>query len=123
APMIAWVRDTINDRLNGLLLNWYDGRLGHYIGKHRDSRVKMIQGTPIVTISLGDERVFRLAPWRQSDQGIVDFPARDGTVFVMPYDTNLVWTHAVPASRRHQGRRISVTVRGFVEGNEMASRK
>ena len=63
--------DTVDDRLNGLLLNWYDGRLGHYIGKHRDSRVNMIHGAPIVTISLGEERSFRLAPWRRPDQDTV----------------------------------------------------
>ncbi len=118
APLLGWARTTIDDRLNGLLLNWYDGRLGHYIGKHRDSRVNMIHGAPIVTISLGEERTFRLAPWRRLDQDPVDFLARDGTVFVMPYETNLAWTHAVPASRRLRGRRISVTLRAFVESNE-----
>ena len=114
APLLAWVRQGVDDRLNGLLVNWYDGKLGHYIGPHRDSLINMIEGDPIVTISLGEERTFRLCPWR--GRGFVDFPARDGTVFVMPYGTNLAWTHAVPASRRHTGRRISVTLRGFLEG-------
>lgn len=117
APLLTWARDTVDDRLNGLLLNWYDGRLGHYIGQHRDSRVNMIHGSPIVTISLGEKRTFRLAPWRRIDPRAVDFQADDGTVFVMPYETNLAWTHAVPASRRYTGRRISVTWRAFVESS------
>jgi alkylated DNA repair dioxygenase AlkB len=110
-PFFDWVRTAIDERLNGILLNWYDGRLGHYIGKHRDSTTNMIKGAPIVTISLGEERVFRLRPLKE--KVIVDFPAENSTVFIMPYDTNLAWTHEVPRSARHQGRRISVTLRAF----------
>lgn len=36
-PFLGWARRAVNDRLNGLLLNWYDGDLGHYTGPHRDS--------------------------------------------------------------------------------------
>lgn len=97
---------------NGILLNWYDGALGHYSGKHRDSWANMIDGAPIVTISLGDERVFRLRPWRSAGTPI-DFAAVSGAVFIMPYETNLAWTHEVPKSARHTGRRISVTLRAF----------
>jgi alkylated DNA repair dioxygenase AlkB len=112
-PLLTWARDTVHARLNGLLLNWYEGSLGHYIGKHRDSRVNMVHGAPIVTVSFGEERIFRLAPWRGSGQ--IDFSAQDGSVFVMPYETNLAWTHAVPHYRRYTGRRISVTLRAFTE--------
>ena len=59
-PYSAWAQKHIDAQLNGILLNWYDGSLGHYIGKHRDSTKNMIKGAPIVTISLGEERVFRL---------------------------------------------------------------
>src|SRR5690606_27068782 len=92
--LVSWCRERIDDRLNGLLRNWYDGSLGHYIGKHRDSRTRMVSGAPIVTISFGESRVFRLRPWKGSTRA-VDFPARNGSVFVMPFDTNLAWTHEV----------------------------
>lgn len=110
-PLLDWSRGIVATELNGILLNWYDGSRGHYIGKHRDSTTNMVTGSPIVTISFGEERKFRLRPWRQT--GFQDFPARDGTVFVMPYDTNLAWTHEVPPSAKRQGRRISVTIRAF----------
>ena len=112
APLLDWARAAVDGRLNGVLVNWYDGALRHYIGRHRDSTMNLVEGGPIVTISFGEERVFRLRPWRGS--GAVDFPARDGTVFVMPYETNRAWTHEVPHSSRRTGRRISVTLRGFV---------
>ena len=111
-PLLDWSRRIVTTELNGILLNWYDGSKGHYIGKHRDSINNMVMGSPIVTISFGEERTFRLRPWRQS--GFRDFPARDGTVFVMPYETNLAWTHEVPTRAKRQGRRISITIRAFV---------
>ena len=60
-PFLTWAKEAIDGRLNGVLVNWYDGSLGHYIGRHRDSRVNMVSGAPIVTISFGEERIFRLA--------------------------------------------------------------
>lgn len=111
-PYQDWARRAIDDRLHGLLVNWYDGDLGHYIGPHHDSVKEMVRGAPIVTISLGEERVFRLShPTRKMTR---DFRAESGTVFLMPYDTNLAWKHAVPRFARHRGRRISLTLRAFL---------
>jgi alkylated DNA repair dioxygenase AlkB len=113
-PLRAWARETIDGRLNGVLVNWYDGSLGHYIGRHRDSRANMVAGGPIVTVSFGEERVFRLRPWPQArKEQRIDFQACNGRVFVMPFETNLAWTHEVPSSSKWKGRRISVTLRVF----------
>jgi alkylated DNA repair dioxygenase AlkB len=110
-PILAWSRDVVDDELNGLLLNWYDGQLGHYIGPHHDSTTRMVVGVPIVTISLGEGRIFRLSHPRTKRRR--DFSAREGTVFVMPYETNLAWKHGVPRFARWRGRRISITIRAF----------
>ena len=110
-PYLDWARETIFPELNGILVNWYDGQFDHYIGKHRDSVSNMIEGAPIATVSLGEERKFRMRPWKQS--GFLDFPATAGSVFVIPYETNLAWTHEVPPSKKLNGRRISVTMRAF----------
>lgn len=116
SPFLRWAQDAINQNLNGLLLNWYDGQLGHYIGRHRDSIKYLIPGTPIVTISLGDERTFRLRPWPAKPQTEpIDFPARHGTVFIMPWETNRAFTHEVPISKGQIGCRISVTIRAFTK--------
>ncbi len=110
-PYRRWARETIDPRLNGLLLIWYDAVLGHYIGKHRDSTKNMRDGAPIVTMSFGASRVFRLRPYR--GRGFRDFPVDDGRVFVMPYATNLAWTHEVPKRVGDRGRRVSLTLRAF----------
>lgn len=109
--LLRWGRTDIHPQLNGLLLNWYEGRLRHYIGPHHDSIKNMVHDAPIVTISLGEERVFRLThPKTKMSR---DFAAVDGTVFIMPFDTNRAWKHQVPRFARWQGRRISVTLRAF----------
>jgi alkylated DNA repair dioxygenase AlkB len=109
-PFLRWSRGRIDDRLNGLLLNWYDGELGHYIGPHNDETMDLVPGAPFVTISFGEERVFRLT---QPEKAKRDFLAQAGTVFIMPYNTNLTWKHSVPKRARYRGRRISITLRAF----------
>jgi alkylated DNA repair dioxygenase AlkB len=99
-------------QMHGLLLNWYDGP-GHYIGPHHDSTRDMVPGTPIITISFGETRVFRLTRGKGDKKEDRDFPAEHGAVFVMPFDTNLAWKHSVPKSARYRDRRISVTLRAF----------
>jgi alkylated DNA repair dioxygenase AlkB len=69
----------------------------------------MIRGAPIVTISFGEARKFRLQKGTKKH----DFLATAGTVFVLPFATDRVWKHSVPKSARYRGRRISVTLRAF----------
>jgi alkylated DNA repair dioxygenase AlkB len=113
APLLQWSKEAIDARLNGLLVNWYDGRLDHYIGPHRDSTTDLEPGTPIVTISLGEERLFRLRKWKSKDSPPVDLVVTDGSVLIIPWETNLEFTHEVPRFARYRGRRTSVTLRAF----------
>ena len=110
-PFLCWAREELDGRLNGLLLNWYDAGQGHYIGAHRDSTAGLVAGTPIVTISLGATRTFRLRS--RADKAVVDFRADHGTVFIIPWATNLKLTHEVPYRKNATGRRISITARAF----------
>lgn len=71
----------------------------------------MVDGAPIVTISLGEERLFRVS--LKNAKARRDFAASDGMVFIMLYETNLVWKHSVPRFARYKGRRISITLRAF----------
>jgi alkylated DNA repair dioxygenase AlkB len=112
AGFLDWGRQNVDPRLHGLLLNWYDGRLGHYIGAHRDDIRDLVPESPILTISLGETRVFRMRPYK--GKGFKDFPMQNGQAIVVPADTNQAWTHEVPHSKEHFGRRISVTLRGYL---------
>lgn len=109
APLLEWAQAAI------------DGRLGHSIGAHRDSTKHMVAGTPIVTVSLGEERAFRLRPWKGS--GYRDFRATHGSVFIMPYDTNQAWMHEVPHAANYRGHRISITLGAFTSGGAVAAER
>lgn len=111
-PFLDWSRKHIHPALSGLLVNWYEGP-GHYIGPHHDHTANLIAGAPIITISFGETRTFRLSRGLGSEKQTLDFAAPNGKVFVLPYLTNRVWKHAVPKSTRYTGRRISVTLRAF----------
>ena len=113
-PFLEWARHLHPDLgiLNGLLLNWYDPEMGHYIGRHRDSETGLVPGSPIITISLGGERLFRMKPHGATVPKI-DIPVSDGDIVVIPWKTNKAWTHEVPKLTRFTERRISITVRAF----------
>ena len=111
ALLLNWSQLQIDTRFNGLLVNWYDGVLGHRIGAHRDDEKELLVGAPIVTISFGERRMFRLRRWQ--GEGRHDIEITDASVLVLPHATNLAFTHEVPASKRLVGRRISVTIRAF----------
>lgn len=110
-PFMDWAKENVDARLNGLLLNWYDGQHRHYIGAHRDDLRDMVPGSPIVTISLGQERMFRMRPYKKA--GFQDFAMPNGSAIVIPFETNLHWTHEVPHKAEYDGRRISVTLRAY----------
>ena len=110
-PHVEWAQGHVDERLNGLLVNWYDGRLGHYIGAHRDERRWLYPGSSIVTLSFGEERVLRFRKLRTP--GFHDVAAPNGTVIVIPWETNLEWTHEVPKTKRAVDRRVSITLRAF----------
>lgn len=108
-PYLRWARETIEQFLNGILMNFYEE--GHYIGPHQDDTRQLIQGTPIVTISLGEERIFRLTQKKKKLKH--DLVAGNGTVLVLPWATNKTWHHEVPHFKRYRERRISITLRAF----------
>ena len=111
-PYLQWCQSEIDARINGLFVNWHDGSLNHYHGKHRDSVQGLIHDTPIVTVSLGEQRVFRLRTYPDG-RPLQDITLDNGDLVVIPWETNQKWTHEVPKFARYKGRRISVTMRAF----------
>lgn len=114
---LPWLREVVDPRLNGLLVNWYDGAKGHCIGPHRDQAKDLVQGSPIVTVSLGQARQFRLTG-RMHRDGIDmlmkhTLVVENGSVVVLSWQVNAVWKHGVPHLQRYQGRPVSITARAF----------
>ncbi|MEN0064907.1 MAG: alpha-ketoglutarate-dependent dioxygenase AlkB [Myxococcota bacterium] len=112
APVLTWAQQ-LEPRFDGLLLNWYDGALGERIGPHRDSIQGLVPETPIMTLSFGATRTFRMRGHPPAGQPAIDLQASHGHAIVIPWDTNRVYSHAVPHFKRDTGRRISITIRAF----------
>lgn len=110
-PLLEWTRRAVDPRLNGLLVNWYDGGREHRIAPHKDSPVRRVAGCPIVTVSLGAPRTFQMILRKRR----VSLRVGDGSVVIVPDATNRRFAHAVPHLADDRGRRISVTVRAFEE--------
>ena len=109
-PYLDWSKQ-FNSAYNGLLLNWYDSDLKHYIGKHRDSEVGLVNGSHIITISIGADRLLRMREVGQ--KGFDDLLIGNGDVVVIPWSTNKKFTHEIPYLSRYPGKRISITIRAF----------
>ena len=108
-PYLDWTRSAVDVRINGLLVNWYDGGSEHRIAQHKDAPDRRIDGCPIVTISLGDSRTFLMHVSKRELPFVVGM--RD--VIVIPDTTNDRHAHSVPLRTGNSGRRISVTLREF----------
>jgi alkylated DNA repair dioxygenase AlkB len=70
-------------------------------------------GSDIIIISLGEERVFRFRKFKTKEPPI-DFIVKDKSILVIPWDTNMAYTHEVPHFARYKGKRVSLTFRTFI---------
>ena len=109
---LTWVQANVCDSANGIFVNWHDGSLGHYHGAHRDSTRGLVTGTPITTISFGEQRTLRMRPF-PAKSPFVNFDFQDGQAIVIPWTTNQHWYHEIPKSKRNKGLRVSITIRSF----------
>ena len=103
--------------LNGALLNWYDGELGHYIGRHADDERQLAAHAPIVSLSFGAPRRFRFtragADWAKHEKVVVELG--DGDALVMGGQTQRTHKHEIMKLRQRdpRGRRVNLTLRAF----------
>lgn len=115
-PIIQKVLDEVNEReptieYNGILVNWYkDG--SEYIGPHSDDEKDLVDNAPIYSVSLGQERVFRIHP-KGKGKYIRDIMMEDGMLIKMCGNMQKEYKHSVPANKKYPGPRINLTIRAF----------
>eukprot|EP00798_Chlamydomonas_sp_ICE-L_P010697 gene10697-12393_t len=122
---------------NGLLVNWYQvGNKGgndymgahlddeneldgnDYMGAHSDDEKELVVGAPILSISLGQERIFRVSSKPQTPKLSQDFVMPGSSYIIMGGPKmQAQYKHAVPkvngAKGKGLGRRINITFRVF----------
>jgi len=105
------------NKFNEVLVNWYaDGT--EYIGAHSDDERNLLKNSPIVTISLGSSRTFRIRD-RQTKEIVRDYVLNNRSVGVMGGQFQREFKHEVVKVGGKKGQnigpRISITLRKFRE--------
>jgi len=107
--VVDWANSLGIGEFNQLLVNWYaDGT--RYIGSHADNTTPLVPGSPIVTISLGAERCFRIRTHR--GERVLDVRPADRDVLIMGGAFQAEFKHEITKVAT-AGPRVSLTLRCF----------
>lgn len=104
------MQDLAETSFNSVLANLYrDHRDG--MGLHADDERELGPEPTIASLSLGEERVFRLKHRHRKDLSPIRLPLPSGSLLLMRGKTQQNWKHEVPKSRAPCGPRINLTFR------------
>ncbi|MDP5052445.1 MAG: alpha-ketoglutarate-dependent dioxygenase AlkB [Congregibacter sp.] len=113
-PLLADLRGRIQDlcaaSFNSVLANQYRDHRDS-MGLHADDERELGAQPVIASLSLGEERVFRLKHRHDKSIKPLRLPLASGTLLVMRGDTQANWRHEVPKQTRPCGPRINLTFR------------
>lgn len=116
-PFWDWATTTEYGPFNQMLVNWYQNG-HHYIGAHSDDETFMKPDTPIVSISLGASRKFRIRE-KKTNMIVKDIMMSHGMILVMGGNFQKEFKHEVPKIGGKKGevtgRRINITFRCFLD--------
>lgn len=108
---------------NAVLVNRYGP--GDTVDYHADNE-KRLAPAPIVSVSLGDERTFRIRPTGKDTAARLETGGehliarlRRGDVVVMSHSMQRHYVHEVPTFKRDVGVRINLTFRQYVGGDRV----
>jgi alkylated DNA repair dioxygenase AlkB len=107
--VVDWANSLGMGEFQALLVNWY-ATGSHYIGAHSDNTAPLVHGSPIITVSLGATRCFRVRT--RAGQRVIDLHPADGDFIVMGGAFQAEFKHEITKVAR-AGPRISITLRRF----------
>lgn len=115
--VLLYINSYMGTSFNGILLNIYpDGK--HYIGAHSDAEKDLCKCCPVVGISLGVDRKFRIRKINDelmnNGKKFLDIITKHGQVLVMGGDFQKTYKHEIPIESTVSGARISLTFRHHV---------
>lgn len=106
----ARVESMSEEQFNSVLLNLYRNERDS-MGLHADDEPELGVNPTIASLSLGEERVFRMKHKRQKELKPLRLNLANGSLLLMRGATQANWKHEVPKSRHPCGPRISLTFR------------
>jgi len=110
-PAIKEAMETLNrvldTQLNSCLANFYaDG--SEYISAHQDNEKTIAPNSPVVAVSLGETRTFRIRD-SKTNKIVLDLPLPSGSVVIMRNQVD--YKHEIPKQLKKRGSRWSLTFR------------
>lgn len=117
-PLKKYIDNTFgNGGKFNVLVNWYPD--GHsYIGKHSDDERQLVPDSPIISLSLGAERKFRIRRKGDKPDIILDLPLVNRKLVMMGGKMQKFFTHEIPKISGKKGSetgpRINITFRRFM---------
>jgi len=97
-------------KFNSVLANLYrDGR--DSMGCHADNEKELGRNPVIASLSLGDERLFRIA--HNKTRHKLDILLGHGDLLIMAGALQHCWRHSLPKTRQHKTERINLTFRNI----------
>jgi alkylated DNA repair dioxygenase AlkB len=114
-PILLKLKKLIDSKLdhkfNSCLLNLYrDGKDSN--GPHSDNEKELGENPLIASLSLGEERLFRLM--KKKEKKKIDLLLPSGSLLVMKGPLQKHWKHTIPKSLRALGPRINLTFRTII---------
>ena len=116
---LDWANENLRDYdeqgkeqvFNQILINWYENG-EHYIEYHSDDTTQLIPDSPIITISYGAEREFKIR--RKDHVYEKEILLQTNTYMIMGGEFQKYYEHAIPKSEQVREKRINITMRMFV---------
>ena len=107
---------TYDNRLNGVLINWYNET--HYIGYHSDDESNLLKSSGIYCITYMEnvQKSRRFLLQCKKTKTVKELELEHNSMVIMGGSTQQTHKHSIPKLRKcdgHPGRRISVTFRVF----------
>lgn len=113
-PQLAVLRERVealsDARFNSVLANLYRHHRDS-MGLHADDERELGAQPVIASLSLGEERMFRLKHRHRKDLKPIRLPLASGMLLIMRGATQENWRHEVPKQSRPCGPRINLTFR------------
>ena len=109
-PFLKWTHKLFEEKFNQVLVNWYENGQ-HYIGAHTDNEPQIIKNSPILSISLGAERIMRIR-FKETNEIVKDIIFKDRSYIIMCGEMQKYYTHEIIKSNTND-KRISLTFRMF----------
>lgn len=114
-PLLIEIKNNIEQftrhEFNSVLCNLY--RNGQdSMGWHADKEPELGKNPCIVSLSLGEERLFKLR--HNKSKQTVDIVLSNGSLLLMGGELQYHWRHAVPKTQKPKSERINLTFRNII---------